>query len=690
MKNLTDNERDHIVYLLQNGSDLPEEYKHRLFPPDKFEMELKYGGKERAEDILADTMAVPLQPIRSFGQCEDWSNMLVFGDNLQAMKTLLKYKERGLLVNPDGSVGIKLIYIDPPFGTGDEYGQANGEMSYSAKLEGAKFVEFLRKRLIFMRELLTHDGSIYVRIDYHFGHYVKVILDEVFGPENFRNELIINRFKRQLRNLKKFNIATDSLFFYTKSEHYNLNPLMRPRLCTFCGQPIEPRWQPAHSPGLRTPPERVILGKTMLPPRGRHWTFTQDKIAIMEKEGRIRINPDGTFTDLAGGRIVGEPEYLQTEDTPVDSNWTDLKGYVRGADYPTENHEELLERVLLASSSEGDLVLDAFAGSGTTLAVAEKLSRRWIGIDVGKLSIYMIQKRLLNLRSRIGNSGGRRLTPTPFTLHNAGLYDFSKLRSLPWVDWRLFALNLFQCADDPHAIGGVTFDGYRGRSDVLVFDHTRAGGVVLDYGFIENLHSHVGDKLSDEVFIIAPAASVGFLEDYIDVGSTRYYVLRIPYSIVNELHLKEFEAILQPSDVSKVNDLVEAVGFDFIQTPKVVCEYAVDSPDTAVVRVKTFVSQSMAKGASTRGNLETLSMILVDYNYRQPTEGSGEAPPPFEVDAIFYAKDLEKADWSIRLPKDFIGDRVMLIYIDIYGNEYSEVKSKTDFAQAEQGGIDCA
>src|SRR5205823_7531930 len=134
---------------------------------------------------------------------------------------------------------------------------------------------------------------------------------------------------------------------------------------------------------------------------------------------------------------IGVPEYLQTEETPVDSNWTDVKGYVRSARYPTENPEELLERVVLASSNEGDLVFDAFAGSGTTLAVAEKLARRWVGIDCGKMAMYTIQRRMLNLRERVGNKG-RQLKPHPFALFNAGLYDFSKLKELPWEDWQFF------------------------------------------------------------------------------------------------------------------------------------------------------------------------------------------------------------------------------------------------------------
>ena len=193
MLELQDHHRKHVIKLLKAGDDIPIDYKHLLFPPERQEYELVYSGKKRNEDILADTMSVPLQRIKAFGKVTDerWHNMLIFGDNLQALKTLLKMKDEGTLINSDGSSGFKLIYIDPPFGTGDEYGPSNGEMSYSAKVRGSKFIEFLRTRLIFLKELLADQGNFYVRMDYHFGHYVKVIMDEVFGEQNYRNEIVI-------------------------------------------------------------------------------------------------------------------------------------------------------------------------------------------------------------------------------------------------------------------------------------------------------------------------------------------------------------------------------------------------------------------------------------------------------------------------------------------------------------------
>jgi len=230
-------------------------------------------------------------------------------------------------------------------------------------------------------------------------------------------------------------------------------------------------------------------------------------------------------------------------------------------------------------------------------------------------------------------------------------------------------------------VGGVDLDGYRGADDVLVFNHLLEGGVVLDYGFIDDLHNQIGGKVGSRFFIIAPAASVAFLEDYIDKGRTRYYILRIPYSIINELHSRDFEAITQPVDESQVNETVEAVGFDFIRLPEVECEYLVKPQEgqminEAVIHIKTFKSKAMVKGATQKGNRETLSMVMVDYDY------NGEV---FALDAVFYAADIEKNDWEVRLPLESLGEQAMIIYMDIYGNEYREVKTQDDFRSVKTG-----
>ena len=625
MKKLSKDQIEFIIEQLKKGKSLPEEYKWLLFE-GKQETELIYAGKTRDVDVLTETMAVPLQKVKVFGEVKDneWHNMLIFGDNLQVLKTLLKMKEEGKLKNADGTRGVRLIYIDPPFGTGDIYGR-NNVGAYSAKLMGAKYLEWLRQRVILLRELLSDDGSLYMRIDYHFGHYMKVLLDEIFGRENFRNEIIINRFKRVLRGINRLNVSTDSILYYTKSDFWIFNEIDRPRTCTFCGQKVEPIWRPMSSPGLRNPPERVIFGRKMLPPKGRHWTYTQKKIDELIAQKRLRINESIEYIDLEGKRVKGMPEYLQTETIPVDSNWTDLRGYVFGSSYPTENPEELLERIILISSLAGDIILDAFAGSGTTGAVAEKLGRRWIMIDSSKFAIYTMIKRMLNLKEKIGNKG-KPLKPKPFAVYNAGLYDMKILKKLPFKEYRKFALELFQCKDDLHELAGVDLDGYLGQDHVLVFKWKKNGNgkteYVMDRGFIDNLHSILGNRIGKRFFIIAPAASVMFLEDYIEKDGIRYFVLRIPYSIIDELHKKNFKALKQPTADMNVNDVMEQVGFDFIYPPDVECEYYIEKQkdglfDEAVIKIKRFRSNVISKKPIPEEELglKSLSMVMIDYDY---------------------------------------------------------------------------
>lgn len=693
MKNLSEEKINMIVELLKEGKPLPEEYRWLLFE-GKYETELIYAGKTREVDVLADTMAAPLQKVKVFGNVNDkeWHNMLIFGDNLQVLKTLLKWKEEGKLKNPDGSRGVKLIYIDPPFGTGDIYGRGDVG-AYSAKLMGAKYLEWLRQRIILLKELLSDDGSFYMRIDYHFGHYMKVLLDEAFGSpqENFQNEIIINRTRKIFEGIKRFNTATDSVFFYTKTSNYLFNGFKKER--------TDQKWLHMHSPGIRWTkvdknylhfykPEdlkekngdyysrgRVFDGKVIIPPEGRHWTFTQDRLDAYIAEGRIRFNPKTKM-----------PEYLTSPMEIVDSNWTDIPGYSFKWNFPTENSEQLLERIIKASSNEDDIVLDGFAGSGTTGAVAEKLKRRWIMVDSSKFAIYTIIKRMLDLKEQIGNKG-KSLEPKAFAVYNAGLYDMKTLKELPFAEYRRFALELFQCKDEPHTLAGIELDGYLGQDHVLVFKWKKnARGkeeYVIDRGFIDNLHSILEDRISKRFFIIAPAANVLFLEDYIEKDGIKYYVLRIPYSVIDELHKKSFKFLEQPlsADISEVNKVMEQVGFDFIYPPDVKCKYYIEKTEDklfeeAVIKIEKFRSNIISKKPIPEEELglKALSMVMIDYNF------NGEY---FDMGDKWFALDLEKNGYKIRFSPEKVGKIMMIIYMDVYGNEKKEVKTLQDF----RGGV---
>jgi DNA modification methylase len=565
---MNDELRQMVIEALQRGDDLPAEWARELFPPEKRESELVYYGKEREEDILAETMAVPLQPERTFDKNSDgWNNMLIFGDNLQAMKTLLEMKERGELLNADGSVGIKLVYIDPPFATQKEYQSDKGEKAYQDKIIGAQFVEFLRKRLVLIKELLHPNGSIYVHLDWRKCHHIRVILDEIFDDNRFMSQIIWQRHDPHNDAVKRYGRVHDIIFWYAASEkptynyqeiveklslqavkEYNLVELPDGTVTEYKGQELPEgarRFKLDDCTVKGQNANRKFRWRGAKPSAKRQWPYDSPEEMDTALEAGILY-----LRNPRRGALRCRKSYLherQEEGQLVQDIWLNLGRMKGGSSYPNEKPEILLERVIRASSNKGDLVLDAFAGSGTTLVVAEKLGRRWIGIDCGKLAIYTIQRRMLNLRSEIGNKGGAKLTPKPFTLYNAGLYDFSKLRQLPWNDWRFFALQLFGSRDEPHMIGGMKLDGKLRGASVLVFNHQEHPGQRIDEETIENIHTAIGDKVGSRFFIIAPRNVFDFQQDYIDLGGVRYYAMRIPYSIINELHRKEFTALKQPN-----------------------------------------------------------------------------------------------------------------------------------------------
>jgi len=630
MKKLTKKQIKQINEFLEKGQVLPEEYKNLLFETKK-EYELVYDGKEREEDIIAETMSVPLQPVKTFGKDGlDWENKLIFGDNLQVLKSL--YEDPGI----KGKV--KLIYIDPPFATKQEFQGSKEQKAYQDKLAGAQFLEFLRKRLILMREILASDGSIYIHLDEKRSHYIKVLLDEIFDEVNFQREIIwdtqvLSGFKTQAQNWIR---GHDTIFFYIKGEKKTFNKLSVP-----------------------------------------HRKEYLDRFNKTDDQGR-------KYFDGRGERIYLDDVIKKGK--AIGDVWNDIMSFqqiptsAERVDFPTQKPEALLDRIIRTSSNEDDIILDAFVGSGTTLAVAEKLKRRWIGIDCGKLAIYTAQKRMLNLKTDIGNKG-KALKPKPFTTYNAGLYDYKMIKGLPWDEYRDFALKLFQCRDEKHKVSGIELDGYLGEDHVLVFKWHDGSEIVLDRGFIDDLHKAVGKKFGRKFFIIAPASTVVFLEDYIEKDDVKYYILRIPYSVIEEIHEKGFESIKQPISVVGVNEVIDAVGFDFIQIPDVECEYTIrkikgrqkglfESDKEAVIKIKKFKSNILSRKPVDFKNLETLSIVMMDYDF------DGDV---FDMDAYRFAEDIAKNRYQISFDPKKVDKQMMIVYMDIFGNEKREIKTLRDF-----------
>lgn len=254
------------------------------------------------------------------------------------------------------------------------------------------------------------------------------------------------------------------------------------------------------------------------------------------------------------------------------------------------------------------------------------------------------------------------------------------IKELPWEQYRDFALKLFQCRDERHEISKIELDGYLGADNVMVFNYQKYKDAVLDRGFIDDLHKYLGDKIGQRFFIIAPAASVQFIEDYIEKDRTKYYILRIPYSLIEEIHNQGFSKIKQPVSEMDVNDTVDAVGFDFIQVPTVECKYFIDDAKgqlkllggtkECVIKIERFESKVISRKPLNFANLETLSMVMLDYDF------DGEV---FDLDEVFYAEELKKNNYEVHFSTDKAKERIMIIYVDLFGNEKREIKTLSDF-----------
>lgn len=344
----------------------------------------------------------------SSGRPAEWRNRLIWGDKKYVLPALLE----------EFAGQVKLVYIDPPFFTGTdqiytipiaeskEYVVKEPSVIEEAAYRNVwrqgsdSFCDWIYETLALLNELLSNDGSIYIRYDQYWSHYVKIIADEVFGKKNFQNEIVVKRIYKNLTNQgkKSLQIATDSLLLYFKSENSRFYEVEEKLVDERSGY-----WRRIDdSSGVRNPPERTILAKVYHPPPGKHFKFNQQKIEEMLKQGKVRINERG------------RPEYWvePSDKKPLTSNWTDISSYSFTTGYPTENSEALLERVTRASSDQGDLILDCFVGSGTTAAVAEKQGRRWIVCDLGRFAIHTTRKRLLSIPGI-----------KPFMVQNLGKYE---------------------------------------------------------------------------------------------------------------------------------------------------------------------------------------------------------------------------------------------------------------------------
>lgn len=345
----------------------------------------------------AGTSAIPATQAET-GPEEPWHNRLIFGENLAALRALANHRA------VKGQV--KLVYIDPPFATQREF-QGKNQAAWADTLDGPQFLEFLRQRLLLLRELLADDGSLYVHMDYRLVHYVKVLLDEIMGRENFRNEIVVKRATKNLQNqfaqVVMLNTATDSILWYSK------HPEARFRPPTKKATPRQQQgsWASFYNQENRPTMRYPLFGKNIS--RGQ-WKWSQDRALraaanyqtyLEQYAGKMTLKEywqatGRTLEFLRPSPRTGSPQYWvePREEAICDTNWLDIPAYQFSSGYPTQKSEALLERIIKASSQPEDLVLDCFCGSGTTLVVAQRLGRRWIGVDWVEAAINITAQRL--------------------------------------------------------------------------------------------------------------------------------------------------------------------------------------------------------------------------------------------------------------------------------------------------------
>ena len=322
------------------------------------------------------------------------NNILIQSDNLAGLNYLLNNGFKGK---------IDLVYIDPPYATGGNFtitnGRAttisnskNGDIAYTDTLKGTDFIEFLRKRLILIRELLSEQGSIYLHIDYKVGHFVKVMMDEVFGAENFRND--ITRIKCNPKNFNRIGYGNikDLILFYTKTQ----NPIWNEPRKKYSEKDLENLFPkkdkqgrryttvPIHAPGETENGKSNQPFKGMLPPAGRHWRTDVKTLEQWDKEGLIEWSSKGNPRKII---YADEREGMRVQDI-----W-EFKD-PQYPDYPTEKNAEMLDLIIKTSSNENSIVLDCFCGSGTTLKSAQTNNRNWIGIDQSDMAIQVAKQKI--------------------------------------------------------------------------------------------------------------------------------------------------------------------------------------------------------------------------------------------------------------------------------------------------------
>ncbi len=396
-------------------------------PPIKGFPELRWTNKRP----YRSTQHYPAQLKETYGQSDEngWINKIFWGDNLQVMShMLIEYRGK-----------IDLIYIDPPFDSKADYKKKikvktkemnknkevlSDSLSFEEKQYGDiwtndEYLQFMYERLILLKELLSDNGSIYLHCDWHKSHHLRMVVDEVFGPNNYLNEIIWKKTSSSKAQSMQFSNVHDTIFLYSKSTNITFNKQYTPYDDSY----INNFYRYTDDEGRRyrisdfsqngSGQGRYFGDQYIEPKPGKHWIWGQDRINQGMKDNKIIISKNG---------VPGLKRYLdEMPGNPLRDIWDDINSIgpqsLEDEKYPTQKPEALIERIIKASSNSGDLIFDCFMGSGTTQAVASKLNRRYIGADINLGAIQTSTNRLLKIIDEKSETPG-------FEVYNVNDYDF--------------------------------------------------------------------------------------------------------------------------------------------------------------------------------------------------------------------------------------------------------------------------
>jgi len=518
----------------------------------------------------------------------DWHNRLIYGDNLLAMAALLAGDE----TTPSLRGKVDLIYIDPPFDSKADYRTkvtlpgveleqkptVIEQFAYSDTWSDgtASYLAMITPRLILMRELLADTGSIYVHLDWHVGHYVKIVMDEVFGKERLINEVIWQRTSAQ-SNPRRYGNVHDAIYWYAKGQSYHWTPIFEP----LSPEHIEANYSYENAIGIfkladltgkGQGPARVFGNRGRIDPgAGRHWP-SQETI-----DGLIAAEP---LYWTASGKPYRKLYLDDADGRLVQSIWTDVKAF-RGAasealGYATQKPEKLLDRIIRASSLENGLVADFNGGSGTTAAVAEKLGRRWITTDLGKPACMVMRKRLIDQNAK------------PFLYQAIGDYQVEAAKVSLGRDFRVgdlaqIVLSLYGALPLPaeenptRSLGHVTAGG--GKTLVLADSPNKLTGAATLRKAVALRDNLLGGW--DRVVVLGWNFEPAIGEAISALNDSRLEVLVIPPDLLDRLKKK--------GGLEKLKGSVRFSSLQYLTLHPVECRPTADGQETLTVRLKNYV-----------------------------------------------------------------------------------------------------